>query len=301
MKFEFIINPKAGSGLIKKDLEDAVSKANLFDKSSFYISSSLKDIKNHIDNYPDTKEDICFVACGGDGTLSEVFNACVDKDNYYVACFPCGSGNDFVKYFGGKDKFLNLNYLNNYDVINIDLMKVDNRYSNNVINFGFDTTVAITVNDARNKRGKAGKHLYTLGIIKAIIHSMNNNFKVYADDELLNPDGKALLCTLGNGQYVGGSFKCSPNARLDDGLIEVCLIKPMSRFKLVSLIKYYEMGEHIDNEELKEYVVYRQAKKIEVIAENGFAYSLDGEIIYNNHFIVDICSNKVKFIYPKIK
>ena len=49
---------------------------------------------------------------------------------------------------------------------------------------------------------------------------MKNKAKVYADGELLNKNGEYLLCTIGNGQYVGGSFNCSPRAMLDDGMLE---------------------------------------------------------------------------------
>ena len=86
----------------------------------------------------------------------------------------------------------------------IDLLKIGDRYSDNVVNFGFDTTVAITVNEGREKKGSAGKSYYTKGIIRALVKSMRNEFRVWSDGELLNPDGVGLLCTLANGQYVGG-------------------------------------------------------------------------------------------------
>ena len=73
--------------------------------------------------------------------------------------------------------------------------------------------------------------------------SVKNKCKVRADGEVINPDGKCLLCTLANGQYVGGSFKCAPRAKVDDGLIEVCMIKPISRLRFVKILGTYTEGK----------------------------------------------------------
>ena len=58
--------------------------------------------------------------------------------------------------------------------------------------------------------------------------------------------------------------------------------------RFVKILTPYTNGQHLDDEKLKDIVVYRQARKVEVEAPEGFAYSLDGEIIYENHFTVEI-------------
>ena len=128
---------------------------------------------------------------------------------------------------------------------------------------------------------------------------MKNKCKVRADGEVLNEDGRLLLCTLANGQYVGGSFKCAPRSKPDDGLIEVCLIKPISRLRFVQILGTYTEGKHLDDEKMQDIVVYRQAKKVEIVAPEGFAYSLDGEIIYENRFTVEIAPGAVNFAVPE--
>ena len=126
-----------------------------------------------------------------------------------------------------------------------------------------------------------------------------NQFKVTADGELLNPEGVALLCTLSNGRYVGGSFKCAPLAELNDGYMEVCLVKTISRLRFVSLIGVYTKGEHINNDKFKDIIVYRRAKKVEVEAPEGFAFSLDGEIVYTTHFTVEIVPAALRLAVPE--
>ena len=124
-----------------------------------------------------------FIACGGDGTINEVFNGAVGQKNVSVSCYPCGSGNDFVKAFGGAELFLDIAKLITAPTRKLDLLKVGDRYSNNVVNFGFDTTVAITINKERDKTGHGGKNAYTKGVVTALIKSMNNRCTVIADGE----------------------------------------------------------------------------------------------------------------------
>lgn len=300
MKYVFVVNPLAGDEnteyLIRREIENLEEK----DDCEVYVTKAPKDatsfVRNWVKEHPGEK--VRFIACGGDGTINEVFNGAVGLENVDVTVYPCGSGNDFVKAYGGADKFTDLQALIKAGTRKLDLLKVGDLYSNNVVNFGFDTYVAITVNEDRAKKGHGSKSSYTKGIIKSLITKMRNRFKVTADGKLLNPDGVALLCTLSNGQYVGGSFNCAPKARMDDGLIDVCLVKPISRIRFVTLLKPYTEGTFLDDPKFDKILTYCQAKKVEVEAPEGFAYSLDGEIIYQNKFTVEIVPGALDLAVP---
>ena len=82
--------------------------------------------------------------------------------------------------------------------------------------------------------------------------------------------------------------------------MEVCLVRPISRLRFVSLLGVYTKGEHINNDKFKDIIVYRRAKKVEVEAPEGFAFSLDGEIIYQNKFTVEVVPLAVKFAAPEL-
>lgn len=301
MKYVFVVNPKAGAGDSETIIRNAVKALPQKDDCEVYLTKAVGDGTDFVRSWckanPGTE--VRFIACGGDGTINEVFNGAVGFENVSVTCYPCGSGNDFIKVFGGQDVFMNIEKLINAPERKLDLLKVGDRYSVNVTNFGFDTTVAITINKEREKTGHGNKNAYTKGVVTALLTSMKNNCRVIADGEILNTDPKLLLCTLANGQYVGGSFKCAPKAKTDDGLIEVCLIKPISRLRFVKILTPYTNGEHIGNPDFDDIMIYRQAKKIEVIADKGFAYSLDGEIIYSDHFFVEIVPDALNFAVPE--
>ena len=301
MKYIFIVNPHAGAEDNEQKIIEQIAALPNSEECEVYTTKAVGDATDFITNYlnENPARKVRFIACGGDGTVNEVFNGAVGHDNASVSCYPCGSGNDFVKVFGGAEKFMNIASLVSAPEKKIDLLKVGERYSNNVVNFGFDTTVAITINKQREKTGHGGKSAYTKGIITALLKSMKNKCKVRADGEIINPDGRMLLCTVANGQYVGGSFKCAPRAKIDDGLIEVCLIKPISRLRFVKILGTYTEGKHLDDESMQDIVIYRQAKKVDVVAPEGFAYSLDGEIVYENKFTIEIVKDAVNFACPE--
>ncbi len=301
MKYVFIINPKAGAQDRSEELKTTVAALPQKDQCEFYFTKSVGDATVHVKQWCDAHpgEEVRFIACGGDGTINEVFNGAAGRENVSVTCWPVGSGNDFVKVFGGSERFMDIGKLLTAPTQKLDLLKVGDRYSVNVVNFGFDTTVAITINQEREKTGHGGKSAYTKGVVKALLTSMRNEFTVTADGELLDTKGKALLCTVANGQYVGGSFKCAPRAKTDDGLLEVCLIRPISRIRFVTILGTYTEGKHLDDPKLQDIVIYRQAKKVEITAPEGFAYSLDGEIIYENKFTVEIAEGILDLAVPE--
>ena len=301
MQYIFIVNPHAGEADNAAVIREAIAALPERENCTVYVTKAPGDatvfVREQCLAHPD--EELRFIACGGDGTVNEVFSGAALMKNVSVTCYPCGSGNDFVKAFGGAEKFKDIPALLRAETKPLDLLKVGDRWADNVVNFGFDTTVAITINREREKTGHGNKNAYTKGVVKALLTAMKNDFTVTADGEVLNPDGKALLCTVTNGQYVGGSFRCAPKAETDDGMIDVCLIKPISRLRFAKILTPYTNGEHLDREDMQDIVIYRRCKKVEVTAPDGFAFSLDGEIVYEPHFTVEVVPAAVQLAVPQ--
>jgi len=294
----FIVNPASGKGEGISLVTEAISSLNA--ECEIYTTTSQGDATRYVREYcrDHPNERVRFCACGGDGTLFEVVNGAAGFDNAEVTCFPCGSGNDFVKYYGNVDRFRDVKALVSAEAAPIDLFRVGDRYSINVVNFGFDTNVCKEMEKARTKPIIGGKNAYSYGIFKSLLTAMKTKALVYADEELLNPDGKLLLCTLGNGRYVGGKFCCAPRSLNDDGMIEVCLIKPVSRFTFLKLMGPYEKGKHLDDPRFSKVVVYRRCKKVEIKAQDGFALTMDGEIAYGSEFTVEAVQGALNFVAP---
>ena len=154
--------------------------------------------------------------------------------------------------------------------------------------------------NVRRKKLIGGKNAYTTGVVVGLFKAMKNKCSVTVDGELLNPKGTILLCTIANGQFVGGSFRCAPRSLDNDGLLEVCLVHPLSHPTFVRLISAYTNGMHLDNPRFEKYLEYRRGKKIEIEAPEGFIYSLDGELIHENKFTVEVAHHAIRFAVPPI-
>ncbi len=307
MRYIFIINPIAGEKNDTDEITAQISACSKADQCEFHLTTGIGDATEYVKKWcrENPGEDARFVACGGDGTINEVVNGVMQSKEYTsghlsMSAYPCGSGNDFVKVFGGAEVFQSVEKIVNAEDVGIDLLKTGDRYCVNIIHFGFDSDVLRTVDELKKKTGHGGAGHYISGVMHAVIHAMKNHFTVTADGEVLNPDGIALLCSVANGQYVGGAFKCSPRADVTDGLIDIVMIKPVSRAFFMRYVTVFAKGKHLDDPNLSKHIVYRRVKKVVVDSpDRDFAFSLDGEITPIRHFEVEILPKCLNFAVPK--
>ena len=303
MKHIFVINPCAGkedsTAEIQQKLEGYASAHSSFDHQ-IYITQSPSDATRWVNLWCNEHpgEEARFYACGGDGTLNEVVSGAIGHDNVQVTVYASGSGNDYIKYYGTLDDFIDIERLVNGVPHKVDVMKVNNRYSINVCNFGFDAMVCKIGNDVRRKPIIGGKHSYTTGIIRSIFTSRSNYVRMTVDGEPFF-DGYMLLCTLGNGRYNGGNYMCAPLSKNDDGLVEVNLFKRMSLIKFASLIDDYSHGTHINRPDVKKLMLYRQATTVEMASPDPFWLVIDGEMLHSNRYRVENLHHAVTFVSPQ--
>lgn len=295
MKHIFIINPHAGPennyNKIKSTLDGLENNYDIEIHQTTYPKEATEFVKNYATTHPN--EELRFYACGGDGTLNEVVSGAVGFENVSIGIHPCGSGNDFVKSIGGKTAYNEIERVLNLKNKKIDVIKVgESNYSINVCNYGFEARVAKHANYLKIK-GK--KNPYFWGIVNALFTGMKNDITVEADGEIMNKDGKMLLGGSSNGGYVGGKYFCAPRFVLDDGLLEVCLVKCVSIFTLLKLIKQYERGKHLEDKRFDKLLVYKRAKKVKLYSNKPFDICLDGEILTGNEFDLEILNKAINF------
>ena len=130
MKYVFIANPNAGKGqaveLLRSEIEKLPQKADCEILETEGILHATRLVKEWAAAHPG--EEARFIACGGDGTINEVFSGAIGLRNVSVSVFPCGSGNDFVKVFGGMEKFSDLRKILEAPVQKLDVLKANDRY-----------------------------------------------------------------------------------------------------------------------------------------------------------------------------
>lgn len=301
MKHIFIINPKSGK---TDNLAEIKEQLKTFDGKidyEIYSTKAPKDATRYIKEYCEKNpEEVRFYACGGDGTLNEVVTGAMGFPQAQISCYPCGSGNDFVKYYGGADKFLNIANTVNGEEHKIDVMSIcgGKYYSVNICNFGFDSVVCNTMINVRRKPVIGGRNAYTTGIINGLVRGMKHTAAMKCDGESFYA-GDFLLCTLGNGSHVGGSFNCSPRSSNEDGLIEVCLVKRLTHLQFIKLLTPYQNGKHLDDPMFRDFILYRRTKTFELTANGDFWVSLDGEMVNLPHFTIENLQGAIRFVAPK--
>ena len=302
MKHVIIINPKAGVKNQVNKIETTIKEKFKDLNYEIYITKSQNDAHNFVKNY-NTNGKTRFYACGGDGTLNEVASAAVDNDNAEVACYPIGSGNDFVKYFGKAEDFLDFKNLINGEVNKVDMIKYPengiDHYAINIFNIGFDASVVVAQRKLKKLPLMTGKSAYSIGVATCLLKNMNYKCIIKVDGKEVYR-GKMLLSAIANGKCYGGGYYCAPLADVSDGMLDLCAIKRISRLKLAKFIKLYKAGKHLNNPKLEKYVIYHKGKEFEFEIEKPLFYSKDGESGKVNKYKLYVVSKCVNFVIPKI-
>ncbi|MDO4548569.1 MAG: diacylglycerol kinase family protein [Clostridia bacterium] len=300
MKYVFVVNPTAGGRDSTAIIENKLRAFPEVD-TELIVSWNPDDPTKIVKAWCSIrKEEVCFVACGGDGTLHDVVNGAYGYDFARVGCYPCGSGNDFVKYYGGADRFTDLSRLFNEEAktVNVDLIRTGDKYAINACHFGFDSAVARMVPKLKVKPYITSRFAYPVAVALALVNSMRSRVMLTVDGEVFY-DGDILLCTIANGTHVGGSYKCAPRSQNDDGLVEVCLVKPVSRRKFMKLMPLYREGRHLDDPDFRDIILYTRAREILIETEADFPVVLDGEVVTIRRLEVGVEKKALPFVVPK--
>ena len=246
------------------------------------------------------KEPIHIYVCGGDGTLHEVINGVANTPNVYVSIIPIGTGNDFIKSFDALsiDDFLHLENYKDPIPMDIDLLKVNGDYAINTISFGFDVQVAKYANHMKTKLPLKGIVPYYMGMLATLLHNSVQEYRLQIDDQRLSLQ-EYMFVVFCNGRFYGGGYQPCPDALLNDGWIDVCLIKPVPKKMIIDMTKTYEQGKHI---EFPEYVSLYQAKTIGMNTENQSIYgNLDGEVRELRNPTIEVVEQALHLYLPNIE
>ncbi|MCF0107303.1 MAG: YegS/Rv2252/BmrU family lipid kinase [Holdemanella sp.] len=296
MKTVFILNPISDSKGQYRLMEEI--KKNFKDKE--YIIEKSKEPKNamHIARKYALEQEECHIfACGGDGTIHEVANGIAGYKNVKLSVYPIGTGNDFVKYFEDhtKEDFLDLSRYKNAKEIQCDLLQVDGEYAINTVSFGFDVFVAQHVNEFRDKLPIRGILPYYMGVVKSLTKPLYQTYRIQIDDIVL-PTEEYSLVVFTNGRFYGGGYKPCPEARIDDGKQDVCLVKRVNILTIAKLIKKYEKGLHT---EYKDLITITRANKTHIDTQNeGIPACLDGEIRPIKNPTIELKESMIRLVVP---
>lgn len=309
MKHIFILNPVAGKGQSEKQflprIHSVAKEMNIEYEihRTINIGDGERFTRIRCVNRESETELLRFYACGGDGTLNEVANGAYGFKNVEIGYIPAGTGNDFARSFDNVKDFPNIKSQIGGKAKPIDLLKYsidgkDPKYCINMFNIGFDCDVVIKMDELRKFKFLAGSTAYGTGVGLVLIKKDTLDLNILIDDGI-ERKGKILMMAIGNGKYCGGGFKGLPEALTDDGVIDVSIVKNVSRREFISLIGPYKKGTHLSTKLGQKIVTYEKCKSITVKDEKAFSICIDGEVDNGNILRVEIENKAILFSVPQ--
>lgn len=227
------------------------------------------------------------IVLGGDGTLHDVINAFVDFDNA-LGIIPLGTGNDFAESanipFNAKKA---AEIITNNPPRFVDFIEFDSGLrSLNAFGMGID--VDVLERTYSGKSVKRSKYLHAL--IASLIKFKSHNFTVRYNGKEEKHFG--LIAAVGNGRQFGGGIKIFPEARIDDGYLDLFMVDYISKIKIIGAFVKLMRGKI---NKLKQATVVK-VKEVEIIPDSeDFTFQADGELYQNIPVKAKIIENKLKF------
>ncbi|MCL5267254.1 MAG: diacylglycerol kinase family lipid kinase [Bacteroidetes bacterium] len=269
---KFIVNPVSGNGRTRRLLPHLIRLAK---RLGIEFDLQLTQAPEHATELAcnDSGEFDVVVAVGGDGTVNEVAAGAI-RSQKAMGVVPAGTGNDFVRSLG------RLKHLHDYvhravagrakmiDVGSIQVNGKDMLFVNGV-GVGFDAEVARESMSVTKLRGLAR---YFYAVIKTLSKYNASEMQIEMDGEIISQ--KTFLVAIGNGISAGGGFLLTPNAALDDGFLDTCMVSDVSFSRVLQVIPSVLRGTHAKHKE----VSMNRAKRIQIESEIPVALHRDGEI-----------------------
>ena len=308
MKTVFVINPKAGK---KKDVEKLknhiLSEAEKLNKEAeVYVTESVGDAEVFAREYLKNHGKARFIACGGDGTLSELVNGIYGFEGAEAGVMPMGSGNDFCRNFPGDCPFGDVGAQLLGSTTECDLIRYTTStsrgtkvgYCVNMFNIGFDCNVADTTNTLKSKTFISGSIAYILSIFFILAKKKGASLTIDMDGKRVH-SGQLLLTAIANGCFCGGGVKSNPVARVDDGIIDVNIVNNVSRLTFLSKLPYYMKGTHTELKNIEKIITAHRCRTMTITPESGtMRLCVDGEIIDAGRTEIEIVKRGFNFVLP---
>jgi len=249
-----IVNPAAGQGRVKRvwpkllpeiraaTTELVVRKTSAPGEATTLTRGAVQETYDRI------------LAVGGDGTVHEVVNGYFRPDGTPLPSapplvpLPCGSGTDFNRMMDGKTGVDAVSYLRSGRVRSVDLLRLEytsrdgesaTRYAHNVVSLGLSSAVVRAVR--RGRPPLTGRFRYLSAAIRILFTEAPAEVTVTLDNEVAR-EGPVRLVAVANGHSFGAGIKIAPNAVVDDGLLDLTILRDTSVFRLLCSVPRFYTG-----------------------------------------------------------
>ncbi len=271
-------NPRAGNGRggrLLADIEERFrSRGCDVDVYSTRRTGHAADLVRdaHLGDYDG------IVAAGGDGTVHEVVTGYFrnpSRDGMPIGIIPNGTGNAFAREMGllGSDWKKAVDAIVQGETRSVDVTRFETGgatyHSLNILGVGFVSDVTETSMGLKF----LGNQAYLLATFWRLLGLRTYPLRLTVDGDEVDVD--ACFATVSNSRYTGTTFLIAPRAELDDGLLDLVVLKGISRLRVIQIFKTIFTGAHVQEPEVE----YRQARRIRIEAKEPRVLNVDGELL----------------------
>jgi len=287
VRVKFIYNPAAGRGRASR--HHAEAERHLRDLGAdvdAHASSSPADMTRVAAEASRGDYDRV-VVCGGDGTLNLAVRE-FDLAHGTLALIPQGSGNDFAKVLGlPRDVGAATELALRGNAREVDVAIANGIRYLGVAGLGFDSEVASYAND--NVKFLRGSLVYLYAILRVLPRFTPHRVTI---DETRNEE--IMFATVGNSRQYGGGIRIVPDARIDDGQLDLCIVHRTSRFQLLKTLPKAYTGAHIKSP----FVETGRAASFSFNSEQPLDVYADGERITTTPVRFALADRRLRIVAP---
>ncbi len=300
-----IVNPIAGSG---RGLDKYPQISKLLRDEGITYEPLFTEHKYHAVELTVTAINAGYrkiLVVGGDGTMHEVVNGLfiqkvVEPSSITIASIPTGDVNNWARSAGiplryeKAIKVISQGYTQLQDVGVVSYIESQyrqTRYMTNAAGVGFSTHLLKRLNHLRNKGRNKGRLLWAC--IVAFFRYKPTGIKVWIDDELVYND-LLMSITIGTGRYNGGGMLQLPEAVMNDGLLDLSLIRPVHFWHILFRVRYlfdggiYRIG----------HILQGRGAKVRIESTPEISVEIDGELMGESPFEFSVVEKAITVVLP---
>ncbi len=301
MKAELIINQTAGGGKPQRHISEILNYFDSLPGFEYQISYtpasgeatalSLQAAERGVDT---------IISVGGDGTINEIINGILQSTKQpALGIIPAGWANDFIKSVPiPKDIKHSCHIISQQKTKMIDVALINKHtYYANIFGIGLDAHIAALANIMKTKYPDwktLSAYVYVFATIKTLLAPIPFfRVKITIDNQVI--EDEMLFVAVANGQTEGGKFKIAPEAEIDDGFLDIYVVRKMNRFRCLYLFPKVMSGTHLEVRE----VSFHRGKEIFIETTGPVTAQVAGEILpAETHYHIQLLPKKLKLIVP---
>ncbi len=291
MRILVIVNPFAGGGKALR-LLPSVKRwfAQSFHELIYEVTATPEEMRSKILDASDRGIDAVLLS-GGDGTVHQALPA-IAETGLPFGYLPCGRGNDFARNIGlPPDLKSTCSFLSTPSFRPVDLPSINQKTPFVAIAYvGFDAEVSRLANDHQGYFG--GTLGYIICVLKALKNFKPFEVEITIDDQAWRE--RVMMISIANAPFYGGGMKIVPQAIMDDGLLDICIVKEISKFELLRQFPKVFKGTHVTHPK----ITMVSGKRVKITSGEERELFADGEYAGKLPVECTIGSQTVRLLVP---